>query len=451
MLKQIPKPNVLFLMTDDLRPELGCYGNAQVRTRHLDALAGTGVRFDRCYVQAPLCNPSRASMLTGRHPRSSGVLDNLTWFGAEHPEIVSLPKHFQAHGYASLRAGKIFHGRIDDFDAWTEGGQKRAFEGKIQPNTPDLKAWAKHSDRIVTLEDCGEQHMDHATAEQAIAYLRKYKDQPFFLACGFTQPHSPPTAPKEFFDLYDPAKIPLPPDFAERPAAPPGFPKRSVPPENGDLFIGREATPSAAREMIRAYWAALTWMDWNVGRVIAELERLDLRNNTLIVFCSDHGYHLGEKGKWSKHGSLFEVGTRVPLILNIPGAQGGQACPRVVQALDIYPTLSELCGLPRPEGLEGRSLKPLLADSQAPWDHPAFSVSGDEMYNKDQQARRVACAAVRTERYRYVEYELDGEAMLFDHSADPHEMKNLADDPEMAQVRQELAGLLRKFRAGEAR
>jgi arylsulfatase A-like enzyme len=237
--------------------------------------------------------------------------------------------------------------------------------------------------------------------------------------------------------MYDAARVPLAPDFAPKPAAPEGFPKRSVPARNGDLFVAREATEEAAREMIRAYWASLTWTDWNLGRVVAELDRLDLRRRTVIVVWGDHGYHLGEKGKWSKHASLFEVGTRVPLLIIAPGAKGnGQACPRVVQSIDIYPTLTELCGVAGPKGLEGRSLAPLLADPQKEWKHPAYTVAGPG---------RVAGAAVRTERWRYAEW--DGGkagAVLFDHEADPHEQKNLADDKKHAEVRDELSALLKK-------
>ena len=432
------RPNVLFLMSDDMRPDLGCYGHPVVKSPNIDALAKTGVRFDRAYCQYPLCNPSRASMLTGRHPTTTGVLDNRTWFGAAHPDWNSLPRFFKDNGYVSLRAGKIFHGGIDDADAWTEGGERRKFDGAVTPKTP-AKDRARQSDRVVTLDGDGEWHGDYRTADRAIDYLRRYKDRPFFLACGFTKPHSPPTAPGKFLEAYDPAKVPLPPDFAPRPGAPAGFPERSITP-NGDLFIGRDASEVEARRMIAAYWASVSWVDWNVGRVLAELDRLGLRANTVIVFWGDHGYHLGEKGKWAKHNSLFEVGTRVPVIVAAPGATGnGKVAPRPVQSLDIYPTLCELCGLKPPAGLEGHSLKPLLDDPNAAWDHPAYTVAGS--------AKRLG-VAVRTARYRYAEYDGGaGGAMLFDVSADPHEMKNLADDPKYAKVREDMAALAKRLAA----
>jgi arylsulfatase A-like enzyme len=255
------------------------------------------------------------------------------------------------------------------------------------------------------------------------------------------KPHSPPTAPRRFFDLYDAAKIELPPDFAPMPTVPAGFPKAAIRPRNADLFIGRPASEHEAREVIRAYLASLSWCDWNVGRVLAELDRLGLRENTIVVFVADHGYQLGEKGKWSKAGSLFEMGTRVPMIISAPGAQGnGQASLRIVQSLDIYATLVELCGLKLPEGNEGRSLTHLLNRPDAAWQHPAYSVWSED-------GETLHGVAVRTEKWRYAEFGPDGRngAMLFDPHADPFEMKNLADDPKYAKVRAELSPLVRQY------
>jgi arylsulfatase A-like enzyme len=428
-------------MSDDLRPDLGCYGHPQVQSPNLDGLAKVGVRFDRAYVQYPLCNPSRSSLLNGRHPLTTGVLDNRAWFGGLHPEFVSLPKHFQQQGYVSLACGKIFHGGIDDAEAWTEGGTPRNFDG---PTAPDrnisTEQRRQNSDRIVVLEGDGESHNDYRTAAKAIEYLQRHRDKRFFLACGFTKPHSPPTAPQRFFDLYDVGKIPLPASFGPRAAAPVGFPAASIAP-NGDLFIQRDATPEEARRMIQAYWASTSWVDWNVGRVLAELDRLNLRDKTIVLFWGDHGYHLGEMGKWSKHGSLYELGTRVPLIVSAPGAQAnGQTVTVPVQSVDLYPTLCELCGIPQPAGLEGHSLTPLLNDPAAKWDHPAYSVAGN---------LRNLGVAVRTPRYRYAEWN-GGEngAMLIDEQNDPHETRNLLDDPQHQAVREELSRLAKGHVAG---
>jgi arylsulfatase A-like enzyme len=464
------KLNVLLIISDDLRPELGCYGSPLGKTPHIDALAASGVRFDRAYCQFPLCNPSRVSMLNSRQPVTTGIIDNRKNFRDTHPEFVSLPQHFKAHGYATLRTGKIFHGGIDDPLAWTEGGDRpgqrpaaddqaerserggaRALavqnppapaKGKGQGKGRPLTR-AESSDRWLVLEGNGENHGDYNTADRAIAFLNKYKDQTFFLACGFAKPHSPPTAPRKYYDLYDPAAIPLPPDFAPRPTVPPGFPRGAIRPRNADLFIGRDATPQAAREMIRAYLASVAWMDRNTGRVLAELDRLGLRDKTVIVFWGDHGYQLGEKGKWSKAGSVWEKGTRVPLIIAAPGARGnGRASSRVVQSIDMYPTLTDLCALPRPVGLEGASLAPLLADPAAPWDRPAYSAWSED-------GRHFTAVAVRTEAWRYAEFDGGkGGAMLLDPKADPDELKNLADDPQYQSVRAELSTLVKKYGAG---
>jgi iduronate 2-sulfatase len=429
-----PKYNVLFIMADDMRPELGTYGNKIIKTPNLDRLASWGVRFDQAYVQYPLCNPSRASLLNGRYPTQTGVLDNRTWFGALHPEFVSLPKYFQQNGYRALRTGKIFHGGIDDTDAWTVGGEKRNFEGALNIAAPGQNPQV--SDRIVALEGNGESHADYRFTTKAIEFLETYKTQPFLLMFGLTKPHSPPTAPKRMIEMYDVAEMPLPVDFMPRPTVPSGFPKLSVPPRNSDLFIGRDASEAEARQVMRAYYASITYADYNVGRVLDALERLKLRDNTIIVFWGDHGYHLGEKGKWSKHNSLFEIGTRVPLMIVMPKAKGnGKASPRIVEAVDLYATLTDLCGLPRPMGIAGESLKPLLNNPNAKWNHPAYTVT---KFNQN------IGKAVRTERWRYAEWD-DGGAMLFDQQKDPHELKNLVSDPAHAKVVTEMKALLSRL------
>jgi arylsulfatase A-like enzyme len=429
-----PKYNVLFIMSDDMRPELGAYGNKLIKTPNLDKLASWGVRFDQAYVQYPLCNPSRASLLNGRYPTQTGVLDNRTWFGAAHPEFVSLPKYFKQNGYASLRTGKIFHGGIDDFDAWTAGGEKRNFEGATNTTAPGQNP--QNSDRIVMLEGNGESHADYRNTTRAIEYLEQHKDKPFLLMFGLTKPHSPPTAPQRMIEMYDVKQMPLPVDFQPRPTVPAGFPKLSVPPRSGDLFIGRDASEQEAREVIRAYYASITYADYNVGRVLDALERLKLRDNTIIVFWGDHGYHLGEKGKWSKHNSLFEIGTRVPLMIVMPGARGnGKASPRIVEAVDLYATLADLCGLPRPQGISGESLRPLLNNPTTKWNQPAYTVT---------KFGQNIGKAVRTERWRYVEWD-DGGAMLLDRQKDPHELKNLANDAAHAKVVAEMKALLERL------
>lgn len=423
------KPNVLFVAVDDLNTRLGCYGNAMVRSPHIDQLAKRGVRFDRVYCQFPLCNPSRTSLLTGRYPTTTGVLDNLKYFRDQHPDFITLPQHFRAHGYVTARVGKIFHGGIDDAVAWVEGGEAGGTRsGRTKTQQQDYR---KTSDRWEAVEGEGEKLPDYRTASGAIELLEKYHDKPFFLAVGFVKPHSAPVAPRKYFDLYDPSKIPLPPDFAARPKALPEAPAAAIPKTNGDLFIDRDAAPAEAREMIRAYYACISFIDAQLGRVLNKLDELHLAENTVIVFWGDHGYHLGEKGKWSKHGSLYEVATRVPLIIAIPrSSQAGKTSPRTVELVDLYPTLCELCGLPKPTGLEGDSLKPLVEDPTAAWTHPARTVLPHGR-------------TVRTERWRYTQWRGGSEGdELYDHTADPHELKNLARDPQYAAVVKELTPLL---------
>jgi iduronate 2-sulfatase len=461
------KYNVLFIMADDMRPELACYGNPIAQTPNLDALGKAGVRFDRNFCQYPLCCPSRSSMLTGRQVINTGVYGNRTWFGDVHPEFVSLPKWFKQHGYATLRTGKIFHGGIDDTEAWTEGGEARSLTGTgtgdsdAASSVPKLKTGeapfsdlalrnqqastnkgmtpAQYSDRTIVLEGNGEGHGDYIAADRAIDYLRRYKDRPFFLGCGFVKPHSPPTAPKRFYDMYGLDKIQLPVDFAPHRTLPDGFPEGSLRPRNADLFIGRDASVDEAKKVTQAYLASVAWTDWNIGRVIAELDKLGLREKTIICFVADHGYQLGEKGKWSKAGSLWEEGARVPLFIAAPQAKGnGQTCERVVQSLNVYPTLVDLCGLPMPDGQEGLSVRPLLDNPQATWDHPAYTVWSED-------GRTLTGIGVRIERWRYAEYVLGG-PMLLDMENDPHQLKNLTHDPKYADVAARMSALIQKYK-----
>src|SRR5579862_9456438 len=459
--------NVLFFMSDDMRTELGCYNSRfNAHSPNIDALAAKGVRFDRNYCQFPLCNPSRSSLFTGHPPHTTKVLGNTTSVRNLHPDWITLPQLFRENGYTTLRSGKLFHAGLDDHKAWTD------FDGDVEsmhptqagkpmnipharipmpdgvlPVLPADNERAAHSDQILILEGNGEGAGDYMVADRAIQYLNQcakdYLAKPFFIGCGFSKPHSPPTAPQRFFDLYDTAQIQLPPDFAAWPTVPPGFPKAAIRMRNADLFIGRGASESEAKQVIRAYLASISWVDWNVGRVLAELDRLGLRQNTIIVFVADHGYQLGEKGKWSKAGSLFEMGTRVPMLMAVPGAKGnGQSCYRIIESLDIYRTLVELCGLPLPSGVEGTSLVPLIEDPRRAWDKPAYSVWSED-------GKTLHGVAVRNENWRYAEFGPSGVngAMLFDPKTDPLEMKNLADDSQYAQVRSELSALTRNYAA----
>jgi len=460
--------NVLFLSIDDLRAEVGCYGVPRALTPNIDAFAARAVKFDRAYCQYPLCNPSRASLLTGRYPTTLELYGNRDWFNAFDPSLVSLPKYFKQHGYFTERHGKIFHGdTIDDAAAWDVGGVPHNFNApkpaKSVADTPITEAQeaarigrmvaadvrqAPGSDRWKAVTDPTELATlgDTVNTDKAIAFLkaRQPGDKPFFLGYGLSKPHSPLIAPKEYFDKYDLAKIELPPDFAPKPTVPAGFPGGSIRAINADLFIRREASPAEAREMIRAYLACVSYVDANVGRVLAALDAAGLRENTVVVLWSDHGYQLGEKGKWSKAGSLWEQGARVPLIIFDPRAKGnGHASPRVVELLDLYPTLVALCGLPMPAGLEGRDLSPLLKKADASWDHPAYTVWNE-------RSRGVSGVVVRNEEWRYAEFFGPGAGAFLTRPADdPHELKNLVSDPRYAEVVTKLSALARAKVAGK--
>jgi arylsulfatase A-like enzyme len=360
------------IATDDWRVELGCYGTKGMVTPNLDKFSAGAVRFDRAYCQFPLCNPSRTSLLTGRYPTVSGVMDNTTAFRDAHPDWVTLPQHFKNNGYAVARTGKIFHGTIDDPKSWGEvaAGPPGATGGETgtcpwrrasQRNSRDMDP--QMSDRIVVLRRSGRARprgLSHGGPRHRVAEEIQGRRKPFFIAVGFLKPHSPPTAPAVLRSV-DASKIELPPIFSRGPHCPRVFRRASLPMRNGDLFINRDASEQEAREVIRAYHASASWTDWNVGRVLDALDKLGLAGNTIVFFMGDHGYHLGEKGKWSKHGSLFEVAVRVPFIMRVPGAAGnGKASSATVQFLDLYPTLIELCGLPPAQEFEGAL--PLLDD-----------------------------------------------------------------------------------------
>ncbi len=455
--KTAKKLNVLFIASDDLRPDLGGYGNPLVKSPNIDRIIKKGTKFNKAYSQYPLCNPSRTAMLTGRYPTQTKIYNSNDYFRRTFPDWITLPQYFKQNGYATLRSGKIFHGGIDDQVSWTEGGEPidLAITERGKPGAPQVlesdrydgggqgkvapsSSKAARSDRILVLDGDGETHGDYKTATRAMEYLEKYKssEKPFFLAVGFVKPHSPPTAPQKFFDLYDIKKMPLPVDFGTTPKALPGFPEISISPRNADLFVGRESTPELSREMMRAYYASTSFMDAQVGRVLDALEKNNLQDNTIIVFWSDHGYHLGEKGKWSKAYSIYEINLRVPLIIAVPKGKS-QTTEANVQLQDLYPTLAAMCGLPKPEKIEGNDISPLLKKPKMNWDKPAYSVV--------EYQKRIG-KSVRYKNWHYAEWE-EGTLgnMLTDISRDPHELKNLAIDKKYEKIVSEMKELLKKM------
>lgn len=458
---QQARPNVLFIVVDDLDCRIGCYGDAVAKTPHIDRLAARGVRFDRAYCQYPLCNPTRSSVLSGRYPLHSGVLDNNTWLVLEAGQQI-LPRYFESNGYQTAEFGKIWHGQNRGHVRGTNPPQvptpangraqvwftpaERASQMKqnpgywdsthspyrnMQPPEPWNYAWANVYGPLTE----GDPGVDAPIADRAVSTLDKMAaaGKPFFLSVGFHRPHVPLTAPKQYFDLFDPAAMPLPADFDTEPRAIPGMPRDEFR-QNIDLFAARSFTAQEAREAMRAYYACSAYMDVQVGRLLDKLDALNLRENTIIVFWGDHGWHLSEKGMWAK-GTLFETSARGPLIICDPRRAKGKTSKRVVQYLDMYPTLTDLCGLPQPAWVQGTSLRPLLDNPGAAWDRVAYTVQTRNWF---------VGRSVRDERYRYTEWDEGrrGRA-LFDHDTDPHEMRNLASDAKHAATVERMRALLR--------
>jgi iduronate 2-sulfatase len=452
------KPNVLFIAADDLRCNLGCYGDTLVKSPNLDRLARRGVTFEWAYCQQALCNPSRASLLTGRRPDSLGIWNLETHFRQVIPDIVTLPQWFKRHGYFTQNIGKIFHNwRQDDFKgdpaSWsvpavmhygTHGSDKAVVDGPLPPNLA--------KDRTTECRDVpDEAYFDGRIAAKSVEALRELKalGQPFFLAVGFWKPHSPFNAPKRYWDLYDRERVPLP----AHPQPPKDVPEIAL--HNSREILGtkgRKLSKDAVREIRHGYLAAISYLDAQVGKVLDELDRLDLTDNTVVVFWADHGYHLGEKSLWAKT-SNFELDARVPLIIAAPKLKTAhRKTEALAELLDLYPTLAELCGLPEPEGVQGRSLVPVLKNPEAKVKDAAFTQHPRPAYYKGRPD--VMGYSVRTARYRYTEWR-DWETgktvarELYAHDKDPAETRNIAGMAEMKGVVAELSRRLpRSLRLG---
>jgi uncharacterized sulfatase len=441
------RPNVLLIMADDLNNDLGTYGHPIVKTPNIDRLAQRGIRFDRAYTQFPLCNPSRASLLTGLRPDTIGIYELVTEFRKNKPDVVTLPQMFRNNGYIAARVAKIYHygvpGQIgtpglDDAPSWDVTVNPRGVDKDEEPlltnYTPGRGLGSALAFHASTARD--EEHTDGKVATETIALLEANRDRPFFVAAGFYRPHCPFIAPQKYFDMYPLAKIRVPQVSPETLAQHPDAAFFTRPPNWG-------LTEQQEREVIRAYYASTSFMDANVGRLLDALDRLKLTDNTIVVFMSDHGYSLGERGQWMKQ-MLFERSARSPLILAGPGVRAkGKGSSRIVEYLDLYPTVAGLAGLTPPRDLEGRSLAPLLRDPKAPWSRPALT----QVRRGNQADGFFMGYSIRTDRWRYSEWD-DGKQgqELYDEVADPQEMRNLATDSKYAKTVQEMRTLLRSTR-----
>jgi arylsulfatase A-like enzyme len=464
------KPNVLFIAVDDLRPELGCYGVREILSPNIDRLAKRGILFDRAYCQQAVCNPSRASLLTGLRPDTLKVWDLVTKFRDLTPDAVTLPQYFKQNGYYAVGMGKIFHNPFPDPPSWTIPDQ---------PSPKGCRLYSKEAQRVLDqryAEACRKgmsmeearnrirgpatecedvpdnRRFDGALGDLAVEYLQKAKAQPlpFFLAVGFILPHLPWTPPKKYWYLYDPMKIPMATNDFLPHGAPPmamgGFYelqnqsdfKGAPNPEDGTL------TEAQRRRLKHGYYASVSFTDAQVGRLLDELDRLGLSDNTIVVLWGDHGWKLGEHNGWCKQTN-YEVDTRSPLLFVVPGAKtAGKTTAALAEFVDIYPTLCDLAGLPLPPNLAGRSLTPVLGDPSASVKAAAFS-----QFPRRWEGASYMGYAMRTDRYRYVEWLNRRTAEvaaveLYDEKADPEENTNIAVQPDQQALVRQLSDQLWK-------
>jgi arylsulfatase A-like enzyme len=453
--------NVLFLIADDLNNYLGCYGDPRAKTPNIDKLAARGVKFERSYCTFPLCGPSRNSMLTGLYPNSTGILTNAQIFRQTIPAQVSLSQSFRQAGYFAARIGKLFHYNVPNSIGTDGHDDPASWELELNPAGVDR---LEEEPKIVTLTPgqfggtlswyaspkSDEHHTDAmmaADAEWVLERCAKQKQRPFFLAVGFFRPHTPYVSPKTpYFDQYPEAEMPVvkgvEEDQADLPAAALGSYKK----EQDKL------TDELRRQCLQAYYASISFMDAQVGRVVDSLDKLGLSDNTIIVFTSDHGYHMGEHGLWQKQ-SLFEGSSRVPLLIVAPGvASKGSTVKAPVSHLDLFPTLTELAGVKAPANLQGQSLVPMLKDPNAAGRGWALTqvVRGGNFNRqgaapaKGDKGKRFFGYSLRTPRWRYTEWDEGTEGReLYDHDLDPRELTNLADKPEHAATVAELSAQVR--------
>ena len=445
----VPGPNVLLLICDDLNCDLGCYGHALVRTPNIDGLASRGVRFERAYCQFALCGPSRASFMTGLYPDQTLIRRNKIYVRERIPNVQTMPQMFRRADYFATRIGKVYHygvpayigtGGHDDPDSWdytiNPRGRDKDDEDDIFSLVPNqfgaTLSW-------LAAEGVDGEQTDGIGATEAVGLLHKYakEETPFFLAVGLYRPHTPYVAPKKYFDQYPLEEIRVP-------RVPEGYLDTLPCPAQMSLTAIQDQInlpEDLARQAIRAYYASITFADAQVGRVLEALEETGLSENTVVVFTSDHGYHLGEHGYYQKK-TLFENAARVPLVIAGPGVRAsGQSTPAIAEMVDLYPTVAELCGLRAPRQVSGVSLVPALLDTGARPRSSALTQHEDGY-------------SIRTDRYRYTEWGKPGFTgwgeygqtgfELYDHQTDPAEMVNLAGDARYKDRMVELSQLLRE-------
>jgi iduronate 2-sulfatase len=443
------KKNVLFIAVDDLRTQLGCYGKTSVKSPNIDKLAAGGMVFNRAYCQQAICSPSRISVLTGLYCETTKIYGLVHKKKEKLADIPSIPLHFKNNGYETISSGKIYHHGDDDLVAWSkppframEGSGYVTEEGKaivIENARTNPKSGTKGP--VTEAADVADNvYSDGKTTDYAIEQIRSLKDKPFFVALGLRKPHLPFTAPKKYWDMYDPDDF----DLADNP----------FPPENKTEYTmnnfgelrnyyemprGKEpVNDELARHLIHGYHACVSFIDAQVGRVMDELETLGLKDNTVVVLWGDHGWKLGEHGSWAKH-TAFEIDANAPLIISDPDMKAkGQTSEALTEFVDIYPTLCELTGLELPAHLEGLSVAPLMNDPNLKWKSAAFSIWVSGKYRYDEEIQVIGYT-MKTDNYRYTEWRhtKSGEVRareLYDHVKDHNENVNVVDDPAYAEI-----------------
>jgi len=445
LLSAADQPNVLLVCVDDLKPTIGCFGDAQAKTPNIDRLAARGMLFESAYCNQAVCSPSRNALLTSLRPQTLGIYELSTNFRKGAPDAITLPQFFKNNGYRAEGLGKIFHvghGNVNDEASWSvphftpKGGSYALPENspsseelaKKKAQNPKVESWKLPRGAPFENADVPDnRYGDGMIAEEAVKRLEAAKqkpDEPFFLAVGFLKPHLPFIAPKKYWDLYDPAQLPQP-ELRDGPEGAPEF----APTTWGELRQYKDmpdkgpVTPEQQRHLIHGYYAATSYMDAQLGKVLDALDATGLAKNTIIVFWGDHGWHLGDHGMWCKHTN-YEQAAHIPLLVSAPGVtQAGSRTKALTETVDIYPTLAELAGLKAPGTLDGKSFAAVLRDSSASVRDHAIHV-----YPRGENLGR----AIRTDRHRLVEWKPAGAPVeqavyeLYDYQADPLETKNLA-------------------------
>jgi len=433
---------VLFIMSDDLNTSLSGFGHPQCKTPHLDALAIVGVKFERMYCQQPVCGPSRASIMSGLYPYKNGVTRNKIYLREHSPDVTTMSELFKDSGYYVARVGEIYHMGVpgdiaagtsgtDDEASWNEAYDMKSPEFETQGLKEDYSPGEKSSQTFTSIEAEGgdDTQADGMAARKAIELLKEHGNKPFFLAVGFVRPHVPLIAPAKYYEPYDADKMILPQvpedDLDDIPYDKAAAYKRTR---------NYQITPEGHKKILRAYYASVSFMDAQVGRLLEALDELGLRENTVVVFSSDHGYHLGEHNKWMKQ-HLFEESTRVPFIMSVPWLKGthGKSTVKITELIDLYPTFADICGLKAPDYLDGSSMKNLLSDVKSKtWKKlHAFTITRD------------FGESIRQRDWRIIRWERGKEGYeLYDLKKDPGEFTNVAGNPEYSEKLKQLTKLL---------